>query len=126
MRLLLAALILSSVFTDHCEEESKRHGLALEKLQRARDEWKRGRMKHLDFMNKRLLEKNEARTYIDNVDQAMLEYYGVFAKQIKSLPPEPDLSDLYHPSGAQKMVNYYLLQWVQALQHMPYTSTLNK
>ena len=126
MRLLLAALILSSVFTDHCEEESKRHDLALEKLQRARDEWKRGRMKHLDFMNKRLLEKNEARTYIDNVDQAMLEYYGVFAKQIKSLPPEPDLSDLYHPSGAQKMVNYYLLQWVQALQHMPYTSTLNK
>ena len=126
MRLLLAALILSSVFTDHCEEESKRHGLALEKLQRARDEWKRGRMKHLDFMNKRLLEKNETRTYIDNVDQAMLEYYGVFAKQIKSLPPEPDLSDLYHPSGAQKMVNYYLLQWVQALQHMPYTSTLNK
>ena len=126
MRLLLAVLILSSVFTDHCEEESKRHDLALEKLQRARDEWKRGRMKHLDFMNKRLLEKNEARTYIDNVDQAMLEYYGVFAKQIKSLPPEPDLSDLYHPSGAQKMVNYYLLQWVQALQHMPYTSTLNK
>ena len=126
MRLLLAALILSSVFTDHCEEESKRHDLALEKLQRARDEWKRGRMKHLDFMNKRLLEKNEARTYIDNVDQAMLEYYGVFAKQIKSLPPKPDLSDLYHPSGAQKMVNYYLLQWVQALQHMPYTSTLNK
>ena len=126
MRLLLAALILSSVFTDHCEEESKRHDLALKKLQSARDKWKRGRMKHLDFMNKRLLEKNEARTYIDNVDQAMLEYYGVFVKQIKSLPPEPDLSDLYHPSGAQKMVNYYLLQWVQALQHMPYTSTLNK
>ena len=102
MRLLLAALILSSVFTDHCEEESKRHDLALEKLQSGRDEWKRGRMKHLDFMNKRLLEKNEARAYIGNVDEAMLEYYGVFAKQIKPLPPEPDLSDLYHPSGAQK------------------------
>ena len=24
------------------------------------------------------------------------------------------------------MMNYYLLQWVQALQHMPYTNTLNK
>ena len=102
MRWLLAALILSSVFTDHCEEESKRHDLALEKLQRARDEWKRGRMKHLDFMNKRLLEKNDARAYIDKVDEAMLEYYGVFAKQIKPLPPEPDLSDLYHLLGAQK------------------------
>ena len=56
-------------------EESKRHDLALEKLQRARDEWNRDRMKRLDFMNKRLREKNEARTYINNVDEAMFEYY---------------------------------------------------
>ena len=59
-------------------------------------------------------------------DEAMLEYYRVFAKQIKSLPPEPELSDFYHPSEDQKMVNYYLLQRVQPLQHMPYTGTLNK
>ena len=45
----------------------------------------------------------------------MFEYYRVFAKQIKPSPPEPELSDFYHPSEAQKMVNYYLLQWVQAL-----------
>ena len=32
----------------------------------------------------------------------MLEYYRVFAKQIKPLPPEPQLSDFYHPSEAQK------------------------
>ena len=32
----------------------------------------------------------------------MLEYYRVFAKQIKPLPPEPELSDFYHPSEAQK------------------------
>ena len=32
----------------------------------------------------------------------MLEYYRVFAKQIKSLLPEPQLSDFYHPSEAQK------------------------
>ena len=83
-------------------------------------------MKRLDFINKRMLEKNEARAYINNVDEAMLEYYRVFAKQIKPLPPEPQLSDFYHPSEAQKMVNYYLLQLVQALQHMPYTNTLNK
>ena len=59
-------------------------------------------MKPLDFMNKRLCEKNEARTYINNVDEAMLEYYRVFAKQIKPLPPEPELSDFYHPSENQK------------------------
>ena len=32
----------------------------------------------------------------------MLEYYRVFAKQIKPLPPEPHLSDFHHPSEAQK------------------------
>ena len=93
---------LFSKFTDHGEKEHKRHDLALEKLQRARDEWNKDRMKRLDFINKRLREKNEARVYINNVDEAMLEYYRVFAKQIKPMPPEPQLSDFYHPSEVQK------------------------
>ena len=91
-----------SRLADHGTEERKRHDLALEKLQRARDEWNKDRMKRLNFMNKRLREKNEARTYINNVDEAMFEYYRVFAKQIKPLPPEPELSDFYHPSENQK------------------------
>ena len=41
-----------SRLTDHRAEERIRHDLALEKLQRARDEWNRDRMKRLDFMNK--------------------------------------------------------------------------
>ena len=75
--------------TDHGEEERKRHDLALEKLQRTRDKWNIHRMKRLDFMNKRLREKNEARTYINNIDEVMLEYYRAFGKQIKPLPTEP-------------------------------------
>ena len=60
-------------------------------------------MKRLDFINKSLPEKNEARTCINNIDEAMLEYYPVFAKKKKKpLPPEPELSDFYHPSEAQK------------------------
>ena len=59
-------------------------------------------MKRLDLINKRLRERNEARAYIKNVDEAMLGYYRVFAKKIKPLPPEPELSDFYHPSEAQK------------------------
>ena len=93
---------LFSRFSDYSEEERKRHDLALEKLQRARDEWNKDRMKRLDFIDKKLREKNEARAYINNVDEAMLEHYRVFAKQIKSLPPDPQLSDFYHPSEAQK------------------------
>ena len=90
------------MLTDHGAKERKRHDLALEKLQRARNKWNMDRMKRLDFINKRLREKNEAKAYINNVDEAMLEYYRVFAKQIKPLPPEPELSDFYHPSENQK------------------------
>ena len=48
------------------------------------------------------MKKNKAGVYINNVDDAMLEYYRVFAKKLKPLPPEPQLSDFYHPSEAQK------------------------
>ena len=86
---------------DHGEKERKRHDLALDKLQRARDKWNENRMKLLDFIIKRLREKNEARAYINNADKAMLEYYLVFVRQIKPLPPEPQFSDFYHPSEGQ-------------------------
>ena len=69
-------------------------------------------MKRLDFINKRLREKNEERAYINNVDEAMVEYYRVFAKQIKPLPPEHQLSDFCLPPETPKNVNYYLLQSV--------------
>ena len=87
-----------SRLTDHGTEERKRHDLALEKLQRARDKWNEDRMKRLDFINKRLREKNEARAYINNANEAMLEYYQVFARKTKPLPPEPQLLDFYHSS----------------------------
>ena len=91
-----------SRLTDHSEEERKRHDLALEKHQRARDKWNEDQMKPLDFINKRQRKKNDARAYINNVDEAMLECYQVFAKQTKPLLPEPQLSDFYHPSELQK------------------------
>ena len=55
-----------SRLTYHGAEERKRHDLGLEKLQKERDEWNEDRMKRLDFINKRLREKSEARTYINN------------------------------------------------------------
>ena len=48
--------------TDHGEEERKTHDIALKRLQRARDEWNKDRMTPLDFINKRLREKNEVHT----------------------------------------------------------------
>ena len=87
--------------TDHGEEEQKRHDLALEKSQRARDEWNEDRTKRLDFINKRIREENKSRAYTNNVDEAMVEYYLIYAKQVKPLPPEPELSDFYQPSETQ-------------------------
>ena len=69
------ASFLLSRLVDDGEEIRKRHGLALEKLQKARDQWNKDRMKRLDFINKRLRGKNEERAYIKNVDDAVLEYY---------------------------------------------------
>ena len=38
--------------TDHSKEECKRHSLALERLQEARDEWNKDRMKRLFYQQK--------------------------------------------------------------------------
>ena len=56
-----------SRLTDHGEQEHQRHDLTLEKFQRARDEWNRNRIKWLDFINKKLCEKNEASAYINQL-----------------------------------------------------------
>ena len=115
-----------SKLIDHGEKEQKWHNLALEKLQMSREEWKKYTVKRLGFINKRLREKNEARAKNNNADKAMLKHYHVFAKRIKPLSPEPQLSEFYRPLEGQKMVNHYLLERVQAWQHMLFTSSLNK
>ena len=61
------------MLTDDGAKERKRHDLTEEKLQRARDKWNEDRMKRLGFIIKRIRENNEARAYINNVDEAMLE-----------------------------------------------------
>ena len=60
----------------------------LEKLQRARGKQNKDKMKRIDFINKKLRGKNEGKAYINIIEEARLEYYRVFAKNIKPLPPE--------------------------------------
>ena len=52
--------------------ECKRHDLEEEKFQKTRDEWNEDRMKQLDFIDKRLRQKNEAKVYINNIDETLL------------------------------------------------------
>ena len=91
-----------SKISDHGTAERKRHDIALADRQRDRDKWNQKRLKRLDFINKRLRDKKEAREYIQNLDSAMLEYYRVFGVKLKPLPPEPQLSDYYNASDQQK------------------------
>ena len=75
-------------------------------------------MKRLDFINRRLREQNKATTYINNVDDAVVEYDRVFAKQIKPLPPEPELSDFYQPSNTQKNGELLFIALGSGIEHM--------
>ena len=93
---------LFSKFSDHGKTERKRHDLALEKLQRDRDAWNKECSERLDFINKRLRERNEARAYLRDFDSAMLEYYRIFGSKLKPLRQKPQLSDFYNPSDKQK------------------------
>ena len=107
-------------------KEHKRHDLTEEQLQRASDKWNEDRMKRLDLINKRLPEQNKARAYINGTDEAMLEYYRIFAKKKSPYHLSPNYWIFIIHQRHKKMVNYYLLQLVQVLQHMLYISTLNK
>ena len=56
----------------------------------------------------------------------MAEYYRIFAKKLSLYPLSLNYYIFIIHQIIKKMVNYYLLQWVQAVQHIPYTNTLNK
>ena len=70
-----------SMLADQGAKECKKHNLALEQFQRTRDKSNEDRMKPHEFIKKRLREKNEAKAYINNVDEGILECYCVFGKK---------------------------------------------
>lgn len=88
-------------------EEKIRHDKAIEKLEKATEEWNKRRTQRLDYINEQLKKENHAVQTFDDVDQAMREYYNVTGKQI-NLPSnsvldlKPELSDFYTPSEDQK------------------------
>ena len=73
---------LFSKLSDYGEAERKRHNLAIEKLQKTRDEWNKESVKRLDFINKRLHEHQNAKQAISNLEDGMREYYRVFGQKI--------------------------------------------
>lgn len=84
------------------DEERKRHDKAIEQLQAAQSEWSKQRTERLDWINAELRRQNHAISTFRNVDNAVREYAQATGHVLDPLGPEPQLSDFYTPSPAQK------------------------
>ena len=83
-------------------EERKRHDDAVEQMQAARDAWSQKRGERLDWIKKKLREQNHAVQNFHDTEAAWREYILVTGENLDPLEPEPQLSDFYTPSSAQK------------------------
>ena len=83
-------------------EEQKRHDKAMEQLQTAQEQWSERRTERLDWINKKLREQYQAVQNFHDADAAWREYILVTGENLDPLEPEPQLSDFYTPSSAQK------------------------
>ena len=83
-------------------EEQKRHDKAVEQMQAAQADWSERRTEHLDWINKKLREQNQAVQYFHDAEAAWREYTRLTGETLDPLEPEPQLSDFYTPSSAQK------------------------
>ena len=93
--------IFSMFGNKRVDEEKKRHDLAIENLQRARDAWTQKRTERIDFINEELRKQQHAVSTFRDVDNAMREYYRVTGQNLEPLEKEPVMSDFYEPSTDQ-------------------------
>ena len=73
---------LFSKLSDHGQEKRKKHDLAIENFQKAKDEWNKKQMKKIDFINKRLHDKQHAKQAITDLEDGMREYYSNFGRKV--------------------------------------------
>ena len=84
------------------EKEQKRHDKAIEQMQTAQEQWSERRTERLDWINKKLREQYQAVQDFHDAEAAWREYTRVTGEILDPLEPEPQLSDFYTPSSAQK------------------------
>ena len=94
--------LFSKLDKEDTAEEQKRHDKAMEQLQTAQAEWSQKRTERLDWINKKLREQNQAVQDFHDAEAAWREYILITGENLDPLEPEPQLSDFYTPSSAQK------------------------
>jgi len=94
--------------SNEADKERKRHDLAIEELQQAESEYQHKRRLRLDYLNQQLRAEQHSMQVFEDVDAAAREYWlvtGGDESKLKAVPEdgkEPELSDYYSPSEAQK------------------------
>ena len=91
-----------SLLGDHGGTERKRHDLAMERLNKAREDWNRDRQERLDLINKRLSDQRHAKQTFSDLGIAMREYSEVTSQSLPPLRDPLKLSDFYNPSRQRK------------------------
>ena len=91
-----------SLLGDHGGTERKRHDLAIERLNKAREDWNRDRQERLDLINKTLSDQRHAKQTFSDLGIAMREYSEVMSQSLPPLRDPPKLSDFYNPSRQRK------------------------
>ena len=94
--------LFSMLDKEDTAEEQKRHDKAMEQLQTAQAEWSQKRTERLDWINKKLREQHQAVQDFHDAEAAWREYILITGENLDPLEPEPQLSDFYTPSSAQK------------------------
>ena len=94
--------LFSKLDKEDTAEEQKRHDKAMEQLQTAQAEWSQKRTERLDWINKKLREQHQAVQDFHDAEAAWCEYTRLTGEILDPLEPEPQLSDFYTPSSAQK------------------------
>ena len=91
-----------SLLGDHGGTERKRHDIAIEQLNKAREDWSRERQQRLDLINKTLSDQRHAKQTFSDLSVAMQKYHEVTGQQLSPLRAEPKLNDFYNPSRERK------------------------
>ena len=86
---------------DNIDAKRKRHGAAIEALQKAQVEWAHKCQERIDFINNQLRVERKAETKFTELNEAMREYHEIFGHEVPPLPREPVLSDFHTPSDEQ-------------------------
>ncbi len=85
-------------------EETRRHDLALEKLERARQEWNQKDIERQEKMAASRRERSDADADFKNINKALKDYERVTTLVFdgKKFTRQPHISDFYEPSSEMK------------------------